>query len=408
MTSLALVALLVIGIGVITALVALRALDADVDRALRSTAEAAVVRLDGELPAAQESGDSEEVVPGSSDTFVLTLDADGHVLADPSRVRLPGLPVLAAMGGVSTAGGDLRTVDLGGVPVRLLTLPVGPAAHPVGYVQAGLVLTLHDAQSGSLVVAIVVVAVIGLLGAALVTLIVTRRALQPIRRTFDAQLRFVADASHELRTPAAVIHATAEVLEREGLVTSEGTPLVKDIVAESDRLGRLVGDLLMLSSTGSADLVLDRSSIDLAELARTAARRVEPLARERDVDLIVDAPERRLLEGDRDRLLQLVLILVDNAIDHAPPGTPAEVTVGRRGGDVVLTVSDHGPGIPAEDRERVFEPFARLAGAASRPKGAGLGLAIARRIASAHGGWIVATAAPGGGARFEVTLPARQ
>ncbi len=102
MTSLALVALLVIGIGVTTALVALRALDADVDRALRSTAEAAVARLSGELPAAQESGDSEEVVPGSSDTFVLTLDANGHVLADPSRVRLPGLPVLAAIGGVST------------------------------------------------------------------------------------------------------------------------------------------------------------------------------------------------------------------------------------------------------------------------------------------------------------------
>jgi two-component system sensor histidine kinase CiaH len=406
LTSLTLVALLVVGIGLTTAVAALGALDAEVDRSLRGAAEAAVARLGGELPATQELSDSEEVAPGSSDTFVLYLDPRGAVVADPSRVTLPGLPVPDALTGAVAAGGDLRTVHLGGVAVRLLTLSIGASSTPAGFVQAGFVLTLHDAQSASLVLAITVVGLVGLVGAGLVTLIVTRRALAPIRASFDAQLRFVADASHELRTPAALIRATAEVLARESLVSPEAGPLIEDIVAESDRLGRLVGDLLMLSTGAAADLGLDRRPVDLAELARTAVRRVEPLAEERGVDVVVDAAGSVTIDGDRDRLLQLILILVDNAIDHAPAGTPVQVAVGRRGSSALLTVTDQGPGIPAEARERVFQPFARLDARARRGRGgAGLGLAIARRLVVAHGGWIEVAARPGGGARFEVTLP---
>lgn len=405
-TSLTLVALLVIGIGVTTSVAALGALDSEVDHALRATAQAAVVRLDGELPAPTDTNESDEVAPGSSDTFLLYLDRQGRVVSDPSRVTLPGLPVLAALSTASGPDGDLRTVDLGGLSIRLLTLPIGSPTAPQGFLQAGFVLTLHDAQSMSLVLAIAGVGVVGLLGAAFVTLVVTRRALDPIRRTFAAQLRFVADASHELRTPAAIIRATAEVLERESLVGTDGVPLVQDIVAESDRLGRLVGDLLMLSTSGAADLTLDRHPEDLAELVRDAVRRVEPLAGEKRVDVVVDATGPTTVDVDHDRLIQLVLILVDNAIDHTPAGTPVEVAVRRRGGSAVLSVTDRGPGIPVEDRDRVFEPFARLeATARGRRGGAGLGLAIARRIAVAHGGKVVATAGPTGGARFEVTLP---
>lgn len=406
LTSLTLVALLVVGIGVTTAVAALGTLNAEVDGALRTTAEAALARLGGELPATQEISESEEVAPGSSDTFVLYLDPKGGLVADPSRVKLPGLPDVGALSGASSTGGGVQTVVLGGVSVRLLTLPIGPADRPLGYVQAGFVLTLHDAQSTSLVVAIGLVGLVGLLGAALITLVVTRRALDPIRRAFAAQLRFVADASHELRTPVALIRATAEVLDRESLIAPEGVPLVEDIVAESARLGRLVGDLLTLSTSGAADLVLDRHPVDLAELLRDSARRAESLAGQKRVDVVVDATGPAIVDGDRDRLVQLVLILVDNAIDHAPAGTPVVVALRRRGGSALLSVTDRGPGILAEERERVFEPFARLETTArGRRGGAGLGLAIARRIAVAHGGTVMATAGPTGGACFEVTLP---
>jgi signal transduction histidine kinase len=408
-TTLGLVALLIVGIGVATAVAGLRSLDADVDRALTATVDAALARLDGELPSVNEQPETDEPPSGASDTFVLDLRPDGTVVANPSRVALTGLPVADALTVAESVGRDARTVDLGGLPVRLMTARIGSAQDPVGFVQAGFVLTLHDREGRSLVLTVALAGLAGLAGAAFVTLLVTRRALTPIRRAFDAQRRFVADASHELRTPTAIIRATAEVLEREGAVAPEGRPLLADIVAESDRLGRLVGDLLALATTSGGALAVARAPVDLDDVATTAARRAERLAADRAVriDVRKSSAGPFTVDGDLDRLIQLALILLDNAIDHAPDGTPVELDVTRDGSAIRLSVSDSGPGIPPADRERVFEPFARLDRADRRASGnAGLGLAIGRRIAGAHGGSVVATERPGGGARFVVTLPA--
>jgi signal transduction histidine kinase len=409
LSTLALIALLVVAMGIATAVAGLGALDADVDHALTTTVDAALVQLDGEIPSSDGQTESDEPPSGSSDTFVLDLGLDGRVAGNPSRVALTGLPVKAAFADARAAGRDIRTVELGGIAVRLLTVPVGPAAAPVGYVQAGFVLTLHDSESRSLAMTVLLVGLVGLAGAAVVTLLVTWRALAPIRRAFDVQMRFVADASHELRTPAAIIRATAEVLEREGHVAPDGRPLIEDIVSESDRLGKLVGDLLTLATTGSGSLVLERGPVDLVQVAETAARRGEALAGGRGVTISVlrAATGATIVDGDSDRLVQLALILLDNAIDHAPSGSAVEIGAERVGPSVRLAVTDAGPGIPAAERERIFEPFARLDRGGRRGTGnAGLGLAIARRIADAHGGSIAALAGPAGGARFEVSLPA--
>lgn len=408
--TLGLVALLVVGIGGATAVVGLRVLDADVDRALRGSVSAALARLAGELPEAHETTESTEGPPAASDTFLLYLDASGRIVADPSGVALTGLPNEAAVKAAPSSE-DLRTVVAGDVSIRLLTVPiVAPdEGGPVGYIQGGFVLTLHDRQSVSLIAAIAVVGLIGLVGAALVTLLVTGRALVPIRRSLEAQRRFVADASHELRTPVALIRANAEVIEREDLLTDAGRPLVEDIVAEADRLGRLVGDLLMLASTDATGLALTliRRPVDLAELAAETVRGAAALAAERGVRVVIDAPSAVVASADRDRLVQLILILLDNAFDHSPPDGTVTVRVRRLERSVELSVSDEGQGIPADDRERIFEPFTHLPGVRrDRAGGTGLGLAIGRRIAVAHDGTIAADDAPGGGARFTVTLPA--
>ena len=405
-----LLAALVVGIGAATAVAGLGALDAAVDRALESTVEAAVsATLDGELP--HESSEGDEIAPASSDTFVLYLDENEHVVASPSRVGLAGLPNRDALAAV--AGGaarDLRTADAGGVSVRLLTAPVrDEQGAAIGYVQGGFVLTLHDEQSRSLVVTIVVVGLAGLVAAGIVTLLVTSRALVPIRRSFDAQRRFVADASHELRTPVALIRANAEVLHREGLLEVGGEPLAEDIVAEADRMGRLVGDLLTLASADSRDLPLDIAVVDLAEVARETARNVGAHAAIRGISIGADVEGAGPVSvlADRDRVIQLVLILVDNAIAHSPDGGAIRIGVATDGHRAALVVSDQGPGVPAADRERIFEPFTRLSGRrASGQPGSGLGLAIGGRIAAAHGGSISVDDAPGGGARFTVTMPA--
>ena len=241
------------------------------------------------------------------------------------------------------------------------------------------------------------------------TLIVTGRALVPIRRTFDAQRRFVADASHELRTPAALIRANADVMEREDLVTDDGRPFVADIITEADRLARLVGDMLQLAATDTAQIVIEPEHVDLGAIAVETVRQAEALATERAVHLVMASGALRsvVVNGDRDRLIQLILILLDNAFDHSPPGGTVTVDLHMADRKVELSVADEGPGVPASERERVFEPFTRLPGVRrDRAGGTGLGLAIGRRIATAHGGSVVVADAPGGGAAFRVTIPA--
>ncbi|HEY6058646.1 MAG TPA: HAMP domain-containing sensor histidine kinase [Candidatus Limnocylindrales bacterium] len=407
-TTLALLVLLVVGIGAATAIVGLQALDGDVDQALRSSVQAAVSGLDGEIPSGGdgEPTESDESVPAAADTFLLVVDPNGTVVSNPSRVPLTGLPDRAAML-AAAAGQDLRTVIADGLSVRLLTMAVTHDGTTVGYVQGGFVLTLHDRQSASLIAIVAAVGAVGLVGAAFVTLVVTGRSLIPIRRTFDAQRRFVADASHELRTPAALIRANAEVLDREALVTEDGQPLLADIMSEADRLGSLVDDLLALSAWDATGLTLNRASVDVAELARDTVRGAKALGSQHDVSLVADAPSPAIALVDRARFVQALLVLVDNAIDHAPAGTT--VTVGVRAIDrfVDVTVEDEGPGVPADERDSIFEPFAQgSAGARRRRGGAGLGLAIARRIVVAHGGRIALDSSTSGGARFRISLPA--
>jgi len=416
---LALVSALVIAIGAVTAFTAIRALDDDVDRALTTATDAFLARGDALIPAptppaggggeSSDGGDEPtERPPASSDTFYLVLDASGSVVSNPSSVPLTGLPDSAAVASASASGRDLRTIEAGGIAVRLLTVPVVHDGATTGYVQVGYVLTLHDRQSQTLVWTVFLVCGLGLLGAAFVTVVVVNRALVPIRAAFETERRFVADASHEIRTPAAIIRASAEVLDREGLVMEGGRPLVADVVSEADRLGRLVDDLLALDASDRGALSLDRRVVDLRALAGDTTTRARPLAAERGVTLAgPDEGPPIAVDVDPDRLVQSLLVLLDNAMRHSPSGGTVTVATERGGGHAVLSVADEGPGIPRDARERVFEPFARLPGAAgSKGSGSGLGLAIARRIVELHGGTLAVDDAPGGGARFILALPA--
>jgi len=219
-----------------------------------------------------------------------------------------------------------------------------------------------------------------------------------------AQRRFVADASHELRTPATLIRSAAEILEREDLVAADGRPFVADIGAEAERVGRLVGDLLTLASTDAGVLKVERSPIDLADVASETVRRAGALADERGVSLTFERSGGTTVHGDRDRIVQLVLILLDNASAHSPAGGTVRVEVAGWGCSVALSVTDEGPGVPEEERERVFQPFHRLPGERRTEGGTGLGLAIARRLAAGHDATITVDDAPDGGARFTVTF----
>ena len=407
-----LVGALVVAMGTATALTAIRVLDSEVDRALDTSSALIVSRFDNYVPPPSAGGDNgdetTERPPAESDTFHLLLNPDGSLAANPGQVPLGSLPDAAAVDAARASGRDLRTVTSGGAEVRLLTVAVSHDGTPAGFVQSGFVLTLHDRQLATIILTIVVVGLLGLLGAAVVTLVVVDRALVPIRAAFDTERRFIADASHEIRTPAAIIRASAEVLEREDLVTESGRPLVADVVAEADRLGRLVDDLLALDASDRGSLSLDRRAVELRDLVAETVARVGPFAAERGVTVTGPGPGPALVvDADADRIVQALVVLLDNATRHTPEGGQVVVSVARAGGHAEVRVDDTGPGIPEDARERIFEPFARLPGApGGRGSGSGLGLAIARRIVELHGGSLVAVDAPSGGARFILSIPA--
>ena len=215
------------------------------------------------------------------------------------------------------------------------------------------------------------------------------------------QREFVADASHELRTPLTSVLANLELLE--AALAGEDAEIASSALRSSRRMRRLVADLLLLARA-DAGRRAPRRPTDLADVARDAAAEVAPLAGEHDLEL--DMGPGAVVEGTHDDLHRLALNLLENAVRHTPPGTAVRGRVRREGDTAVLIVEDDGPGIPADQRERVFERFVRGPGDAG-PGGSGLGLAIVRAVAESHGGEVRLEDRPDGrGARFVVRLPA--
>ena len=228
------------------------------------------------------------------------------------------------------------------------------------------------------------------------------RMIDRLETTFKSQQQFIADSSHELGTPIAVIRGNAELLARplppEGVKEAVGA-----IRSESARMEKIVSDFLKMAE------------LDLAEDDRSQPVRLDQLASEVfsysravavDQALRLGTLEPALVAGNPDRLRELVLNLVDNAIKYTPEGGVIELTVRIDGEWAQLEVSDTGIGIPPAEHERIFGRFYRVDKARSRASGGtGLGLPIARAIAQAHGGGISVRSRPGSGSIFRVRIP---
>jgi signal transduction histidine kinase len=222
--------------------------------------------------------------------------------------------------------------------------------------------------------------------------------LDRLERASVKQRQFVSDASHELRSPVAAMRAELEVGLRAG-GEADWPRIAGDVLAEEARLELLIDDLLLLAAADEQGVASAQPArVDLGALIRTDA------ARARAVPVSVDLPESLTVHGVADRLARVFANLLDNAARFA--STSVAVTAEHADEAVVVHVDDDGPGIPADDRERVFERFTRLDGSRARPAGgAGLGLALARAIVERHYGSITAGESPLGGARLTVTLP---
>jgi signal transduction histidine kinase len=226
--------------------------------------------------------------------------------------------------------------------------------------------------------------------------------LRRLAAALEAQRAFVADAAHELRSPLTALKLQAQLYDR-STDPVERSKASAQLAAGIDRASHLVEQLLMLARSDPAAAETPRAQVRLDEASRLAIADVVALAASRGVDLGLSAPEAVPLRGDFDALRVFVRNLVDNAVRYTPRSGHVEVLVARRGHDVVVEVSDTGPGIPPAERERVFARFHR-SGMQQEP-GTGLGLAIAKAIVERHLGRIELVDAPGGGLLARAIFP---
>jgi signal transduction histidine kinase len=236
------------------------------------------------------------------------------------------------------------------------------------------------------------------------------RMTESLQQSDQAKTAFVADVTHELRTPLTVIKGTIETLEDGALddIAGRGS-LLSSMLSETDRLIRLVNDLLVLTQADAGMLKLDLQPMDLGKLAVSRSDHFKSLASRSKVKVevkISEQDESCIVLGDADRLAQVLDNLLDNALRYSPEGSTITVTVRRSEDTCECTVQDCGPGIPAQHLPHIFERFYRVDASRNRQTGgAGLGLSIARSLIQSQDGWIGAESTPGEGTSLRFKLP---
>jgi signal transduction histidine kinase len=458
--------LIVLGGGIYAVLV--RNVHASIDAQLSSTADqilsASRVRASANILQVD--------VPQELDMFrapgvgVVVLDAEHNVVQKSQNVGTFSRPFdLQALMKVEPGQSIVQDVAIDGTEVRVLTAPIDVTTDQgdqrVGYLQ--IAAPLHEVQASlrQLGTLMVLGGAIGVLAAAFVGAFLARKALEPIDRithtaseiarggdlqrritkpgppdevgrltetfnlmldrlegTFQAQQRFTADISHELRTPLTTIRGNVDLLQRMGGADKASLEAIR---GETDRMIRLVGDLLFLAQA-DAGLPIRREPVAIDQLAGEVVRQVQVISGGVKVSLQTDVHEPLCLNGDPDRLRQLLLNLIDNAIKYTPSGGEVKLRVARENGSARLEVSDTGPGIPPEHLELspngvplIFERFYRVEKSRTRStapgsngrsgSGTGLGLSIAYWIVQAHAGRIEIHSEPGSGTTMTVWLP---
>ena len=381
-----------------------------------------------------------------ADVYVQVWTRDHQLLAFSDNVRGLNRPLDAvSMGAVDNV---LRDVTVSGVHLQVLTVPIVASNRITGVNQVGTSLTSLDIIQTILLRVLFGGAIISMAVAGLVAWISTQQALSPLEtvtqtalqitraddlsrripyqgpqtddvgqlihafnqtlsrleKLFNTQRRFLADVGHELRTPLTVIKGNVDLMRRMNCTDDESLDSIDN---EVSRLTRLVGDLLLLAQAESGRLPLARETIELDTLLLEAMQQMSVLARDR-LQLKLETIDQVLVCGDADRLKQVLVNLIGNAIQYTPPGGEVTVGLGKVDERARLTISDTGPGIPAEDLPHIFERFYRGEKSRTRSKdgkGFGLGLSIAYWIVRNHGGQIEVTNRDPHGTTFCIWLP---
>jgi signal transduction histidine kinase len=354
-----------------------------------------------------EGNKSDVLATGSDEFGWIALETDGEVMDRNWTTTSVGLP------SQDLFQETLREEEMVAATVRgengsarVVSMPMYESGELVGVMQYARSLRRVQETVNELVLVLLPLG-LGALGLAAVGgLYMARRAVRPVREAFDRQRAFIADASHELKTPLTLIRVDTEVLQG-NLQDPDDRELADEVLAETDRMGKILSDLLTMARLDAGALDVARKPFDLTNLIEEETERFRVRATREAVLLEVRAPDELLATGDPARTGQILAALLDNALRFTPSGGSVEVRASRQDGTVEATVTDTGPGIPPEHLARIFDRFYRAESARTREGGGtGIGLAIARGLARAQDGDLEAANAKDGGAVFRLKLPA--
>jgi heavy metal sensor kinase len=383
-----------------------------------------------------------------SDVYVQIWGRDGQLQAESQNIRGYGQPLDPV--NLQSSYPIYSDVEIDGTRLRVLTVPlvISENQRVIGTLQVGTSLAVVDAAQQVLLWVLFIGAGISMIVAGLGGWFSTRQALSPLQavtRTalqitnaddlsrripysgppndeigqlirafnqtlsrlenlFNTQRRFLADVGHELRTPLTVIKGNVDLMRRMNCTDDES---MDSIETEVDRLTRMVGDLLLLAQAESGKLPLVKEVVELDTMLLEVLNQMRVLARDR-LQMRLGEIDQVLVCGDKDRLKQVLVNLIGNAIKYTPQGGEIVIGLGKAENKARLTVSDNGPGIPAEDLPYIFERFYRGEKSRTRGrdgKGYGLGLSIAYWIVRNHGGQIEVSSQEQKGTTFCVWLP---
>lgn len=368
-----------------------------VDSALLTTSSATQIELG-------ESDERGEAVVYRAATFYLIVRSDGTAVSNPYQLDLSTLPADVWSGALPRFG----SMSMSGDPVRTYAREIDNVAGDQQILIVGQSIRSEEAARQQLVMILLFGGVLGLVLSFVGGWFLAGRALVPVRRAFQRQQEFVADASHELRTPLTILHSSVDLLHQGGAESSgDTTVLVDEMRQEIVRMERLTRDLLTLARLDRGELQLASGRVELGALAGDLKRRTALLADARGIEVDVQVEGGSIVvEGDPDRLQEVGLIVLDNALKHSANGGAIRISVRQQDEAGILQVDDDGEGIPPEHLARVFERFHRVDASRSRKTGGvGLGLAIARGLVAAHGGQIRIENRAGGGARVTIRIP---
>ncbi len=304
----------------------------------------------------------------------------------------------------------LPDVDNDKAIVMMASLPVMYGEECLGKIYVGRDITVFYQVLKNVFGILTVISLLFLLLASGGGYVMAGRAIIPIKKSYERQREFVADASHELRTPLSIFMASVDAIQRDK--DSSMSPFAEQVLAdmkdEIKKMSKIVGDMLTLARSDVEVINLLKEQFNIKDVAEQVIRSLQPLAKKKNIQLCFESQMEHFIFADKERIAQLLLILLDNAIKYTPPTGKVylgiESSVKKSG--IEIMVKDTGIGIPDKYQKLIFERFYRIDKTRSREiGGTGLGLSIAKWIIVAHGGTVKVNSQEGEGTTFTILLP---